>query len=195
MYTRYRMSRFESVRLSTQRLDLIAATSEHLEAELKSPERLAVLLNADLEAGWPPGEYDRDAQKFFLNLIREEGAAAAGWYSWYALYRVSPRLPMIGIGAGGYCGPPHEKCEVEIGFSVMPLWRCQGYASEIAAALTFNAFMDSRVDKVIAHTDPENAASTRVLGKCRFTNAGRNESSGCYRFEITRDGGAYKDLV
>ena len=188
------MNRFESIRLSTQRLEMIAATREYLEAELEDPERLASLLNAELESGWPPGEYDREAQDLFLTRIREEGAAAAGWYSWYALHRVSPRHPMIGIGAGGYCGPPHEK-EVEIGFSVMPLWRCQGYASEIAAALTVNAFMDCRVDKVIAHTDPENAASCRVLEKCRFTNVGRNEESGCYRFEILRNSRAHKELI
>ena len=189
------MKVFELFRLLTSRLEMIAATPKHLEAELKSLDRLASFLNAEIEPDWPPGEYDRAAQEFFLSHLMEGGAAVAGWYNWYALYRVKPQLPMIAIGAGGYFGPPDERGEVEIGFSVMPAWRCQGYAAEIAEALTVNAFSDGRVDKVRAHTNPENTVSCRVLEKCSFTNVGLDEESGCYRYEILRDSSSHNALV
>jgi hypothetical protein len=68
------MKRFKAIRLSTNRLELIAATLAHLSAELESPEHLATMLNARVSQGWPPGEYDW-----------ESGPEVIGWYGWYAL--------------------------------------------------------------------------------------------------------------
>ncbi len=58
--------RFERV---TGRLLLVAATPDHLRTELDSPSKLGFMLNADVPADWPPGEYDRKAQEFFLDLM------------------------------------------------------------------------------------------------------------------------------
>ena len=50
--------------LQTPRLTLIATTLAHIEAELATPDRLGILLDAHVSPTWPPGEYDRDALEF-----------------------------------------------------------------------------------------------------------------------------------
>ena len=69
------MEELKCAGLQTNRLDLTAATFDHIRAETESSERLAQLLETRVEPGWPPGEYDRDAQDFFgagrYNLIND----------------------------------------------------------------------------------------------------------------------------
>jgi len=170
--------------MQTDRLEVRAATIEYIRSELEAPERLAALLEAHVEPGWPPGEYDRDAQEFFLDRLTEGGMSVAGWYVWYAIRRRNACQPSVLIGAGGYFGPPNEEGIVEIGFSVMPSWQGLGYATELVAVLVENAFSDLRIQKVIAHTTSENHASRRVLEKCGFSCVCRDRLSGGDRFEI-----------
>lgn len=144
------------------------------------------MLNAQVEPGWPPGEYDRDAQEFFRERLLEGGAAVIGWYSWYAIKRRDENQPGVLVGAGGYFGPPDENGTVEIGFSIMPAWQGLGYATELAEVLITHAFSDERVQKIIARTSLENIASRRVLEKCRFRLVCRGVELGNYCYEITR---------
>lgn len=172
--------------LSTNRLDLIPATLEHVSAELEDAQRLASMLNARIEPGWPPGEYDRGAQEFFRDRLKEGGEKVVGWYSWYAIRRAGPDQPSVLVGAAGYFGPPGEDGEVEIGLSVLPAWRGMGFATEIIGALTENAFNDIRVRTIIAHTAPSNVASRRALERCGFSLVHEDEMSGDICFEISR---------
>jgi [ribosomal protein S5]-alanine N-acetyltransferase len=178
------MNETKPIRLSTNRLELIAATLDHVCAELEAPESLIALLNSQMEPGWPPGEYDRDAQEFFRDRLKEGGLSVVGWYGWYAVLRGSPSQPSILIGAGGYFGPPGEDGVVEIGFSIIPTRQNFGYATELAEMLIKNAFTDIRVQKVIAHTTPMNLASCKVLEKCGFKYVCRDEESGNSLYEI-----------
>ncbi|MGV8079520.1 MAG: GNAT family N-acetyltransferase [Syntrophales bacterium] len=170
--------------MSAGSLEMIAATPDHLAAEGESPECLASLLNARVEPGWPPGEYDRDAREFFRERLEEGGAGVAGWYVWYALRRGETGGPAVLVGAGGYFGPPDDDGTVEIGFSVMPGWRGRGYATGMAGVLVGRAFADARVRMVVAHAAPGNPASCRVLEKCGFSFVSRDETSGNNRFEV-----------
>jgi RimJ/RimL family protein N-acetyltransferase len=175
--------------LSTNRLDLIPATLEHICAELESPEQLALLLDARVEAGWPPGEYDRAAQEFFRDRMSEGGTGVIGWYGWYAIKRGELDHPSVVVGAAGYFGPPSPEGDVEIGFSIMPASQGLGYATEITEALIENAFADARVKRVIAHSMPSNAASHKVLEKCGFRFVRHEEQSGNDLFKIHRGTG------
>jgi len=180
------MREIKSISLETDHLELIPATLEMINAEIEAPENLASLLNAQVEPGWPPGEYDRAAQDFFRDRLIEGGSAIIGWYGWYALKRRSLQQMAILVGAGGYFGPPDEDNGVEIGFSIMPAWQGFGYATELAEALVKHAFSYNRVQKVIAHTSPENVASRRVLKKCKFRLVCRESELGNDLFEISR---------
>ena len=178
----------DSLLLRTERLDLIATTADHLRAELESRRRLAEMLDAVVPASWPPGEYDRDAQQFFLDRLLRTGPDGVGWFGWYAVRRATGGDPAILVAGGGYFGPPGEDGTVEIGYSVVPEWAGQGYATELSRALLARAAATG-VRRVIAHTREDNAASIRVLAHCGFAAAGAGAEPGSLRFEWTAQGG------
>ena len=170
------------LRIETARLRLIAAELVHLRTELSDPAQLATLLDAEVPAGWPPGEYDRDAISYFLSQYELRGAAAVGWYGWYALLRAeAPRAAQL-VGAGGYFGPPSPDGTVEIGYSVASEFRGQGYGTELATALAEQALELPNVRRVIAHVAPDNVASHVVLKRAGFRFAAA-VASGKLRYE------------
>lgn len=177
-------------RYATDRLDLIASTLDHLLAELESTERFASVLGVEVGPGWPPGEYDRNAIEFFRDRLLEGGEEVVGWYGWYAIRRASVDLPAVVVAACGYFGPPAETGEVEVGYSVVPSFRRQGYATEIVHALVRIAFSDPRVQRVVARTTQHNNASISTLKRAGFMQAGSTDGEGIIRFELARAPGA-----
>lgn len=167
--------------IRTERLDLVAATVAHLEAELASPASLSSLLAASVPAGWPPGEYDRPAIEFFHRRLGED-PGAVGWYSWYAVRRPADGEPATVVGAGGYFGPPGDDGTVEIGYSVVAGFRRRGFAAELVRALVSRALATPGVTRVIAHTHPDNCASVKVLERCGFSLVGPGEEPGTVQF-------------
>ena len=165
------------VDIASPRLELVPATVVLLDAELESPSTLALLLDAQVPGGWPPGEYDRPAIEFFRARLAEN-PDAAGWYGWYALLRAPGGQARIVIGAGGFCGPPDADGLVEIGYSIVPAFEKRGLATELVRALVSHAFETGRVRTIIAHTRPENAGSAKVLERCGFTLAGPGREPG-----------------
>jgi [ribosomal protein S5]-alanine N-acetyltransferase len=182
------MEKTKSVRLSSNRLEFVATTLDHIYAGLESPECLAALLNALMEPEWPPGEHDRGARELFQDCPKESGTSiVGGWYGWYTVRSASPFRPSVSIGAGGYFGPPGGNGVVEIGFSIIPEWQSLGYATELAGMLIENAFTDIRVQKIIAHASPMNFASCKVLEKCGLNYVCGNEESGNSLYSIIRN--------
>ena len=159
-------------KLKSDRLELISSSATHIRIELKTPDLLAEKLNATVSPAWPSGEYDRDAMEFFLSCFEKGGDAVQGWYGWYAINTDSDTGKRALVGSGGYFGPPDSNGTVEIGYSVLPEWQRQGYASEIVSILVSHAFTFDKVGKVIAHTSSKNKASTKVLTSCGFVNTG-----------------------
>lgn len=174
--------------LHTSRLDLIAATLAHVEAELDAPSQLSALLGAEVPDGWPPGEYDRDAQEFFRDCLERGGAEVVGWYGWYAIRRSKAESPARVVGAGGFLGPPTPEGEVEIGYSLLPEARGQGFATELVRALLEHALAHREVRRVVAHTADGNEASAAVLTRAGFSLAGPGAEPGHLRFEILSGG-------
>ncbi|MEM7559467.1 MAG: GNAT family N-acetyltransferase [Planctomycetota bacterium] len=76
------------------------------------------------------------------------------------------------VGQCGFKGPPNQDGEVEIAYMVVPEKQGNGFATEAANALVEYAFSQSSVKCVLAHTLPEENASTRVLTKCQFQKLG-----------------------
>ena len=172
--------------LQSGRLTLVASTPGHLKTELEHPERLTQLLDAEVSSDWPSGEYDRGAMEFFLARLEEGGESAQGWYAWYALACGADRARRTLVGAGGYFGPPDEAGLVEVGYSVLPEWQRQGYATEIVGLLARHAFTFAEVNRIIAHTTAENPASIGVLVRCGFVAAGPGADPSTLRFELHR---------
>lgn len=75
------------------------------------------------------------------------------------------------VGMGAFKSPPLDGV-VEIAYAVESDQQGQGYATEIAAALTRFAFTSPDVQLVRAHTLLEGGASKKVLAKCGFRYVG-----------------------
>ncbi len=171
--------------IPTERLDLVAASLAHVEAELAGEDALAALLGVSVPEGWPPGEYDRGALEYFRAQLQAGGPDAVGWYGWYAIARGADGARIGLVAAAGYLGPPRDGV-VEVGYSVVPHARRQGYATEIVSALVAHAFEEPAVREIIAHTSDENVASTRVLRACGFEAVGPGTEPGSIRFRTRR---------
>jgi RimJ/RimL family protein N-acetyltransferase len=172
-----------TISVRTARLELVPTTLEHLEAELHAPERLAALLGAVVPTGWPPGQYDRDAMQFFHAMLTERGVAAVGWYGWYGIRRATDDHPATLVAGGGYFGPPTADGVVEMGYSVVPDHRRQGYATELVQALTAHALGFTDVRRVVANVHGENVASVTVLERCGFRRIGAGRDPGHFLYE------------
>jgi RimJ/RimL family protein N-acetyltransferase len=175
-------------RIPTERLDLVATTLAHLDAELAGAGGLSSLLGARVPPDWPPGLYDRDAMRFFHDRLTALGDAAAGWFGWYAIARATGSAPATLVGSGGYMGPPDADGTVEIGYSVVESGRRRGYATEMVRALVARAVATPGVTRVVAEARTDNPASQRVLERCgfRLEGAGRDAEHGRWRFVTSR---------
>jgi RimJ/RimL family protein N-acetyltransferase len=72
------------------------------------------------------------------------------------------------VGLGGFKGPPSANGEVEIGYLTLLPQEGRGVAKAIAARL-FSIAVEEGASGVVAHTLPEENASTRVLMAGGFT--------------------------
>ena len=166
----------------TQRLELVAATLEHVLAELSGQGALAALLKVQVPSSWPPGEYDRDALEFFKGKLESASPEEHGWYNWYVISLGTSGSRESLVAGAGYLGPPSGGT-VEIGYSVVPEARGQGYASEIVEALVAHAFKSPSVRSVIAQAQDTNEASASVLHRCGFQAVGPGLAAGSTRYE------------
>jgi len=67
---------------------------------------------------------------------------------------------------------PAEHLTCELGYILSPSYQRQGYGSEAAAALVRQALTAGGMHRVIAHCNPENTASWRLLEKIGFRREG-----------------------
>ena len=105
-------------------------------------------------------------------------------WEWYAIWMIELKdgthigeLCFRGLDASGIA---------EIGYGISEKYRNHGYAGEAVKAVLKWAFDHPDVTAVEAETDPENAASKRVLEKCGFVLNGKIGEEGP-RYTISRD--------
>lgn len=173
----------EKLTLRTARLELVATTLVHIEAELAGAQLLGALLGIRVPASWPPGEFDHDALKYLRSQLQKGGPACEGWYSWYGISTGADGQREELVAAAGYFGPPSEG-QVEIGYSVVPEARGRGYAAEFVQALVDLAFEHSAIRHVIAHTNDANVPSTRLLLRRGFRRVGAGARADMIKYQI-----------
>jgi [ribosomal protein S5]-alanine N-acetyltransferase len=182
--------------ITTARMRLVPATVDLARAELTDQAEFARMLAADIADEWPPAIL-ADVRPLFLQWM-EAAPEQVGWYVWYAMMR-TPRgaSDLLAGGASdllvasiGFKGPPQDGT-VEIGYSVLPRFQGQGYATEMVRALTDWAFGQPGVRCIVAETAVDNIPSQRLLQRVGFTRGGEAVEPGHRRF--VRDGhGAMK---
>lgn len=166
--------------IHTPRMALVPATAELIGLELDDPAALGRALGAEVPANWPP-ELVRDALPWFRSQL-EADPALSGWLCWYGMVRNGGADAPVLAASGGFMGPPVEGI-VEVGYSILPQFGGQGYATEMMGALTDWAFAHPNISTVAAEALPDNGASLRVLAKLGFAQAGTAQEPGHVRFE------------
>jgi len=171
--------------IRTERLTLVPATVALARAELADRGEFARLLHASVPENWPP-ESAADALPLFLGWL-EAAPDRAGWFGWYALAPMEGGTAPVLVAGGGFLGPP-EDGTVHIGYSVLPQFQQQGYATELVGGLLRWAFAQPGVSRIAAETEWANPASVRVLVKSGFVPAGVATEPGGTRFEWSGGG-------
>lgn len=175
----------DSLRLRTPRLELIASTGALACADAaRDYATLSRLLSATIPADWPPA-LTLDVLDFFADTLTAH-PEQAGWWGWFVVRPGAAPAERVLIGGIGFKGPPTPEGTVEMGYSVLPAFEREGYATEAAGALLTWAFADTRVARVVAETLPDGIASQRVLAKLGLTLAGPGCEPGTLQFRLDR---------
>ena len=166
--------------IETTRLKLIPATVALARAEIGDRGEFALLLGASVPDNWPP-ETAADALPLFLGWL-EAAPDRVGWFGWYALVAGDGAAPPVLVGGGGFFGPPRDGV-AQIGYSVLPQFQRQGYATEMVGELVNWALGQQGTVRIVAETEWANPASVRVLEKAGFVSVGPAAEPDGTRFE------------
>lgn len=168
--------------LESRRLTLVAATEDLVRADLTDRGALADALEAEVPEEWPPELYESTTMRLALELLRDP--SEHGWSLWYLLTRKDDPPKVIGIC--GFKGKPDRTGSVEIGYSVLPSYRIQGYATEAVDRLVTWAFSHQNVVEVAAETLPHLRRSIRVMEKNGFVFRGPGSERGVIRYVVEK---------
>lgn len=155
--------------IETARLKLIPCELKHFEAILHEQRQLEQMLGVAVLDDWFnfPGVASIEAIRFSYEYLKAN-PGTLGWWTYLFIHLKDKVL----VGLGGYKGKADETGMVEIGYAIIPDYRCKGLATEAAKALISYAFSDTHIGRVDAHTLAEHNASTRVLEKVGMVNMG-----------------------
>lgn len=142
-----------------------------------SSTAMSALLAGDLPmasntAGVALTEYFVTARAQWLWRFRiDQMAADPGHARWMARQAVTGPEGVV-IGHAGFHGPPDEAGMVEIGYSVAPDFRRQGYGRAILIELLRRSAAEPAVKTVRATMSPDNVASLATIAGFGFIHVG-----------------------
>ena len=136
-------------------------------------------------------EKDDELKKAYSEMLEGCLAHPDRW-DWYAMWMIEKT---DGTHIGDLCFKGlNENENPEIGYGVLDEFRGQGYATEAVKLALKWAFDHPEVVAVEAESDPDNAASQRVLKKCGFLANGEIGEEGP-RFIVYKEKQAVNDYV
>jgi [ribosomal protein S5]-alanine N-acetyltransferase len=158
---------------------LVRADLALLDAALAGDESLAKALGHEVVPGWATFTEA-------LRPVRDALAASPCGTPWGTRLFVTDDPPEL-VGWGGFKGPPSDGV-VELGYAIAEARQGRGLATAATRALVAEAFADTGVSAVIAHTLAERNASNRVLEKVGFQFDGDAQENGesVWRFRLAR---------
>lgn len=150
---------------STKSVRFVELTSTAMRALLADD-----LAAARAETGYELGDaFLTDAAKWLWQYRVDQMAADPTSIGW--LVKLVLSEPGV-VGYAGFHGPPDAAGMVEIGYTVDPQYRRQGYARAIVTALLELAASKPEVHTVRASISPTNAASLATIAGFGFLEAG-----------------------
>jgi ribosomal-protein-alanine N-acetyltransferase len=129
-----------------------------MKAAMTEKARLGEMLEVAVPASWP-GQDLAEALPVFVQNMEQEPQNSV----WSGL--IIHKTDRVLIGDMGFHGGPDEQGAVEIGYSIVPEYRNQGYATEMVNGLIHWAFQEQGIKVITAETLKDNTASIKVLTK------------------------------
>ena len=164
--------------LETKRLQLIPFTLNLKKAALNDRAKLVEMLGVYVPEHWP-GPDLAEALPFFVENM-EKAPSEPAW-DWIAIHSLDQGV----IGGIGFMGGPDEDGVVEVGYDIVPDYRKQGYATEMARNLVAWSFQETTIKVVTASCLDDNIGSIKVL-----ENAGMHRlepDANMLKWEIRKD--------
>jgi ribosomal-protein-alanine N-acetyltransferase len=146
-----------------------------------TPAVVGALVGGHRLADWAD-DYPAEGDLVIAGLLDRAGPAA--WSDDDATWgqrQVIERRSGLVVGGIGFAGPP-EQGAVEVGYGIVPSRQGRGYATEAVRLMVTLAWRHPVVTAVLAHTDPGNVASQRVLEKAGFRRVPAGPQI-CYRLD------------
>ncbi len=144
--------------LETKRLQLIPFSLDLKKAALNDRASLVSMLGVDVPEHWPGPDLAEALPSFIKNM---EQAPSEPTWDWIAIHTSQQAV----IGDIGFMGGPDHEGVVEVGYSIVPEYRNQGYATEMAHGLIAWAFQEKGIKVVTAACLDDNFGSIKVLEK------------------------------
>lgn len=152
--------------MQTERLTLVAFTHDLMLATLRSPHELAQKLQVVVPEGWPEPDF-AEILPWLADQVGENPALEE--WSRVIVHTTDHKV----VGDIGFKGQPDENGVVEMGYSVLPAYRRQGYASEAGRAMLEWALQQPGVKRVTAQCFEDNLGSIGVLQKMGLHQVGQ----------------------
>ncbi len=171
--------------VKTRRLTLIPCSLDVAQALLVDRARAERLLGASLHPEWP-GKDTREFLPYYVDLLFRTPNLLT-WGIWLMVLNEGPSrtgAPRTVIGDLGFKGAPDRSGAIDIGYSVVPSERRNGYTSEAARGLVNWAFRNPNVKVITAACDETNPASAGVLNSIGMKRDGRDH--GLLKWKMTR---------
>jgi RimJ/RimL family protein N-acetyltransferase len=169
--------------IRTQRLALIAITPDSVRAEQSANgdfHLLSQTIGCAIHSEWPPQHWEPHVLVFILDQFAAH-PDQVGWHRYIALVQPEGTRTLIGC-LGGFAKDPPTTCE--IGYSILPSFEGQGYATEGTRALIDHLRANTRLTSIIAHTFFSLPGSIRVMEKCGMVFDGDGEEPGTIRYRL-----------
>lgn len=160
-------------RIESARLELVPLPADVLEALLEGRrEEAAAQLGVTLPDEWPD-QHDANFLRFRLKQMRNEAA----WQEWLVRGIVLRAAGRPLVGHIGFHGPPgvnskRRRDAVEVGYTVFPAFRRQGYATEALRALIDWTRRERAISHFVASISPDNEPSLAMVRRLGFVETG-----------------------
>jgi len=165
-------------KLLTARLELIPCSYEYGKIIVENKSLLKSAMGLDISDNWPLEDL-KDFLPAYLEMIQSD-PLLLGWGIWLIVHEEEQKI----IGDIGFKGKPDDNGNIEIGYSVVPEYRRQGYCHEASRGLVGCAFEQLGVNKILAECDKDNISSIRILEKLHMHLIERNDQM--LNWELTK---------
>jgi ribosomal-protein-alanine N-acetyltransferase len=156
---------------------LVALTPGLARAALEDRAQLGRRLGVRVPLTWPGADFAR-----MLPRIAEGDERVSLWAEQTRL--IVHEVDRTLIGETGFHGPPDGSGTVEVGYSIVPDYRGQGFALEATRALIDEALARPDVCRITAACLDDNVASLKVLERLGMRLVGATGET--LRFELSK---------